>query len=50
MDLKKMNVPASTITRNLDELDKETGNIYQTVRIIAKRANKLKRCLKTGSK
>jgi DNA-directed RNA polymerase subunit K/omega len=41
MDLKKTNVPTSTITRNLDELDKETGNIYETVRIIAKRANKL---------
>lgn len=41
MDVKKINAPASTITRDLDKLDKETENIYETVNIIGKRANKI---------
>jgi DNA-directed RNA polymerase subunit K/omega len=39
--IKKVNAPLNTVTRDLDVLDRETGNIYQTVRIIAKRANKI---------
>lgn len=41
MDVKKINAPATTVTRDLDKLDKETGNIYESVRIIAKRSNKI---------
>lgn len=41
MDIKKINAPVNTVTRDLDKLDRETGNIYQSVRIIAKRANKI---------
>lgn len=41
MDLKKINAPTNTITRDLDNLDKQTENIYQTVDIIAKRANRI---------
>lgn len=41
MDVKKINAPASTVTRDLDKLDRETGNIYESVRIIAKRSNKI---------
>lgn len=41
MDVKKINAPTSTITRDLDKLDKETENIYETVNIISKRANKV---------
>lgn len=41
MDIKRVNAPVTTVTRDLNKLDKETGNIYQTVRIIAKRANKI---------
>ncbi len=26
MDVKKINAPASTVTRDLDKLDKETGS------------------------
>ena len=33
--------PTNTITRNLSELAKPTGNIYETVMIIAKRANQI---------
>ncbi len=38
---KKQPVPQSTITRSLPELWEQTGNIYETVRIISKRANQL---------
>ena len=38
---KKLSVPQTTITRSLPELWEQTGNIYETVRIISKRANQL---------
>ncbi|PLX02575.1 MAG: RNA polymerase Rpb6 [Marinilabiliales bacterium] len=41
MDYKKTNAPATTITRDQDELDAKTGNIYQTVMIVSKRANQI---------
>lgn len=31
----------STVTRNVNELDKETGNIYESVVILGKRANQI---------
>ena len=47
MDYKKTKAPVTTITRNLDKLDQETGNIYETVIICAKRANQISGELKT---
>lgn len=41
MDYKKTKAPASTITRNLNDVDKSTGNIYETVAIVSKRANQI---------
>ena len=41
MDYKKSKAPVTTLTRDLAELDTETGNIYQTVMIVAKRANQI---------
>ena len=41
MDYKKSKAPSTTITRNLSELDAETGSIYESVMIIAKRANQI---------
>ena len=41
MDYKKSKAPVNTVTRNVMELCEETGNIYQTVAIIAKRANQI---------
>jgi DNA-directed RNA polymerase subunit K/omega len=41
MDYKKSNAPLSTITRNLYDMDNPTGNLYQTVAIVAKRANQI---------
>lgn len=34
-------IPTSTITRDLRELDQETGNIYESIVVIAKRANQI---------
>ncbi len=46
MEIKK-NIPNNTVTRKLVDLDKETGNIYETVNIIARRANQISTELKT---
>lgn len=40
-DYKKSNAPLNTVTRDTIELSKDTGNIYETVCIIAKRANEV---------
>ena len=41
MDYKKTNAPSTTVTRNMIELSEKTGNIYETVAIIGKRANQI---------
>ena len=41
MDYKKSNAPTNTVTRNMIELSEDTGNVYETVRIIGKRANQI---------
>jgi DNA-directed RNA polymerase subunit K/omega len=41
MDYKKMNTPDNTITRDMIQMAEETGNVYETVRIIGKRANEI---------
>jgi len=41
MDHKKTTAPDNTITRDLISMAEETGNIYETVRIIGKRANEI---------
>ena len=41
MDYKKSKASVTTITRDLNRLDNETENIYQTVMIVAKRANQI---------
>jgi DNA-directed RNA polymerase subunit K/omega len=41
MDYKKTKAPLTTVTRNLNDLDKSTDNIYQTVMVAAKRANQI---------
>ena len=45
MEIKK-NIPNNTITRKLVDLDHETGNIYKTVNILARRANQISTELK----
>lgn len=41
MDYRKSNAPASTVTRDMMSLCEDTGNVYETVTIIAKRANQI---------
>lgn len=46
MEIKK-NVPGNTVTRKLVDLDTPTGNIYESINIIARRANQIATELKT---
>ena len=46
MEIKK-NVPSNTVTRKLVDLDSPTGNIYESINIIARRANQIAIELKT---
>jgi DNA-directed RNA polymerase subunit K/omega len=41
MDYKRTNAPVNTVTRDLMKLAEETGNVYETVRIIGKRSNEV---------
>ena len=41
MDFKKNNTPVTTVTRDMIELSQQTGNVYETVWVIAKRANQI---------
>ena len=41
MDYKKSKAPVNTVTRNIMDLCDETGNIYETVVILSKRANQI---------
>lgn len=40
MEINK-NIPTTTVTRDLAQLAASTGNIYETVMIVAKRANQI---------
>lgn len=42
-----MNAAKTTITRDVNELDKELGNVYETVSVLGKRANQLAVEIKT---
>jgi DNA-directed RNA polymerase subunit K/omega len=41
MDFKKVNAPTNTISRDMSTMSEEVGNVYETVKIIAKRANQV---------
>ena len=41
MDYKKTNAATTTVTRDVVKLCEDTGNIYETVAIIGKRANQI---------
>ncbi len=45
METKKI-IPGNTVTRKLIDLDAPTGNIYESVAIISKRANQISSGLK----
>lgn len=46
MDYKKLKIENNTITRNISELNDITGNIYESVAILAKRSNQIAQELK----
>ena len=41
MDLKKTNAPVNTITYNRSVIEEPTGNVYEAITIIARRANQI---------
>ena len=41
MDYKKLSAPSSTITRDMNSISENVGNVYETVAIIGKRANQI---------
>ena len=46
MDYKKSKAPVNTVTRNIMDLCEDTGNIYESVVIIGKRANQIAAAMK----
>ena len=41
MDYKKTKAPVTTLTNNLVDLEEVTGNIYETITIISRRAEQI---------
>lgn len=41
MNFKNTNAESSTITRNMDEIESVTGNIYESCVVISKRSNQI---------
>ena len=41
MDYKKVNAPLNTISRDMNSMSENVGNVYETVKIIGKRANQI---------
>lgn len=41
MDYRKTNAPQTTVTRDMEKIWQETGNVYESVAIIGKRANQI---------
>jgi DNA-directed RNA polymerase subunit K/omega len=46
MDYKNLNIETNTITRDLHEFEAKTGNLYESIVIIAKRANQINQEIK----
>jgi DNA-directed RNA polymerase subunit K/omega len=41
MDYKKINAPTTTIIRDMEKFSEKTGNVYESIAIIGKRANQI---------
>ena len=41
MDFKNTNAEKTTVTRNMQEIEDVTGNVYESLVVIAKRSNQL---------
>lgn len=46
MDYKKTNASETTITRDFQDFEKETGNLYESLAIISKRSKQIQREIK----
>ncbi len=46
MDFKKTNAQPTTITRDQSSFDKKTGNLYESLVVISKRANQIQSKMK----
>jgi len=46
MDYKKTDAASTTITRNVIDMAQDTGNVYESVAIISKRANQISQEIK----
>jgi len=47
MDYKKTKTDTTAITRDTNAFNKQTGNLYETLVVLSKRANQIQRDLKT---
>jgi DNA-directed RNA polymerase subunit K/omega len=41
MDYKKTNAPTNTVVRDMEKFSEQTGNVYESIAIIGKRANQI---------
>ncbi len=41
MDFKKTNAPTNTVTRDMQDFRDKTGNVYESIAIMGKRANQI---------
>jgi DNA-directed RNA polymerase subunit K/omega len=41
MDFKKTNAEITTVTRDLNKLGAKTGNVYEAIAVVSKRANQI---------
>lgn len=41
MEIKKSNIPNNTVTRKLTDIGEQTGNVYESVVVISRRANQI---------
>lgn len=46
MSFKNINAERSTVTRDTIELEKESGNIYESIVVLSKRANQISTSMK----
>lgn len=46
MNTNKSTIPNTTVTRNVNDLDQKTGNLYESLVIISKRANQISNNMK----
>ncbi|MDR2929186.1 MAG: DNA-directed RNA polymerase subunit omega [Cytophagaceae bacterium] len=46
MDYRKLNSPLNTVTWDTEKLAEPTGNVYESIMIVAKRANQISKDMK----